>query len=140
MSMKFKYPAIAGLILAMVLLSGCATAPASRDDLVRERAEQRWEYIFAREYSKAYEYYSPGYRSKFSAVDLEIALRVQKVRWTSASYLDHSCKEKTCIVRFKLGYRVAAPVPGIDTFSGWSIVEEQWVYTSGKWWFVPETR
>jgi hypothetical protein len=138
MLMKFNFPVVAGLTLVCLLLSGCASAPASRDEVVKERAEQRWEHIFAREYSEAYEYYSPGYRSKFSAVDLEIALRVQKVRWRSAKYLDHTCEEKSCIVRFRLGYRVAAPVPGVDVWNGWSTVEEQWLNTRGEWWFVPD--
>ena len=138
MLMKINFPAVAGLTLVWLLLSGCASAPASRDEVVRERAEQRWEHIFAREYSEAYEFYSPGYRSKFSAVDLEIALRVQKVRWKSAKYLDHTCEEKSCIVRFRLGYQVASPVPGIDVWNGWSTVEEQWLNTRGEWWFLPD--
>lgn len=134
---QFKRLAAAGMALAMFVLSGCAGAPLSGEDVVKQRAEQRWEAIFAKEYAKAYEYYSPGYRSKYSAVDVEIALRVQKVRWFSADYIDHSCEEKTCIVRFNLGYKIAAPVPGVDVWTGWDTIEEQWIFTSGKWWFVP---
>ncbi len=134
---QFKRLATAGMALAIFVLSGCAGAPLSGEDVVKQRAEQRWEAIFAKEYAKAYEYYSPGYRSKYSAVDVEIALRVQKVRWFSADYIDHSCEEKTCIVRFNLGYKIAAPVPGVDVWTGWDTIEEQWIFTSGKWWFVP---
>jgi len=129
-------PAI--VLLATLLLAGCAGAPLSPDEVVKDRAEKRWEEIFAREYSKAYEFYSPGYRSKFSATDLEIALRVQKVRWTSASYIDHACDENACMVRFKLGYRVASPVPGVNVWSGWDTIEEQWIKTGGEWWYLPE--
>jgi len=135
----FRYLAMAA---AMTLLAvGCAsTAPSSPEDVVKQRAEQRWEAIFAREYGNAYEFYSPGYRSKYSATDLEIALRVQKVRWISADYVDQSCTEKACTLRFNLGYKVAAPVPGVDVWSGWDTIEEQWIKTSGEWWYLPTER
>ncbi len=134
---RIKCLAVAGLILAVLALSGCASAPASKGDIVKQRAEQRWEAIFERDYAAAYEFYSPGYKSKYSAVDMEISLRVQKVRWISADYVDHSCEEKSCSVKFDLGYRVAAPVPGMDVFTGWDRIEEQWIYTRGEWWYVP---
>jgi hypothetical protein len=134
---KMKSPAVACLIFSVVLFTGCAGAPASKEDIVKQRAEQRWEAIFERDYAAAYEFYSPGYKSKYSAVDMEISLRVQKVRWISADYVDHSCEEKTCRVRFDLGYRVAAPVPGVDVFTGWDRIEERWIYTGGEWWYVP---
>jgi hypothetical protein len=134
---KVKRLAVAGLLLSVFFLPGCASSPVSKEDTVQQRAEQRWEAIFARDYAAAYEFYSPGYRSKYSAVDMEIAMRVQKVRWFSADYVDLSCEEKACKVRFDLGYRVAAPVPGVDVFTGWERVEEQWIHTSGEWWFVP---
>jgi hypothetical protein len=130
--------ALTVILLTTLLLAGCAGAPSSPDQVVKERAEQRWEAIFARDYSKAYEFYSPGYRSQYSAVDLEIALRVQKVRWTSAKYIDHACNEDICKVRFNLSYRVAAPVPGVNVWNGWDTIEEQWVRTSGKWWYLPD--
>ena len=130
-------PPVVLLTLAVLLLSGCAGTPASRDEIVRERAEQRWEAIFAKDYARAYEFYSPGYRTKYTATDLEIAIRLQKVRWTSASYSGQECEEKTCKVRFTLNYRVAAPVPGVDVYDGFNSIEEQWILTNGKWWYVP---
>jgi hypothetical protein len=134
---QLKCLAAASMILALFIVTGCASAPATGEDAVKQRAEQRWEAIFAKEYASAYEFYSPGYRSKYSATDLEIALRVQKVRWFSADYVDHSCEEKSCIVRFNLGYKVAAPVPGIDVWTGWDTIEEQWIQTGGEWWYLP---
>lgn len=128
------------LVTASALLAGgCAstTVSDSPDKIVKQRSEQRWQNIFDREYGKAYEYYSPGYRSKFSEVDLEIALRVQKVRWISADYVDQTCEEKSCVVRYNLGYRVASPVPGVAVWTGWETIEEQWVMVKGEWWYLP---
>jgi hypothetical protein len=43
-------------------------------------------------------------------------------------------------VRFNLGYKVAAPVPGIDVWTGWDTIEEQWIQTGGEWWYIPTKR
>ena len=126
-------------LLSAAILAGCATSPAkkSQDDVVVERAKQRWEAILSRDYATAYALYSPGYRSATSVTDFEIELRLRKIRWISAEYMRHECEESRCTVKFKTGYQVNSPVPGLDTYSGYDSSEDQWVKTGGEWWFVP---
>lgn len=128
--------AIAGFLL-FALLSGCATAPQTNDEIIAERAQARWDAVLARDYATAYTYYSPGFRSSRSVSDLEINMRLQRIRWTRATYKDHSCTGDSCTVTVDLAYQVGSPVPGVDTWKGIDRIDEQWVRTGGEWWYIP---
>ena len=128
---------IATAVLAPLLLSACATTPASPEDIVRERAQLRWDSILSRDYATAYELYSPGYRSQATPVDFEISMRLRSVRWTSAEFYSVECGENTCEVTFKVGWRVNTPVPGVAVYNGSSYIPGQWVRTRGEWWYRP---
>ena len=139
--MNMKTPIVTVLVLmAVVLLSACATTPASREEVIKERAQARWDALLARDYAAAYAFYSPGYRSTASVVDFEIKIRMQRIRWTSAEYLEQQCDENTCTVAFQVGYRVGAPVPGVSVWNGYQVIKDQWIKTSGEWWYLPEER
>ena len=136
---KTRKFASAFILPAVMLLSACATtSTAPPEDIVKQRAQARWDALLARDYATAYSYYSPGYRSTTSVTDYEIGIRLRRVRWTSAEYLEHNCDENTCAVKFRLGYRVGSPVPGVDVWDGWDGIEDQWVKTGGEWWYFPE--
>lgn len=136
------------LLLAFVtivglFLSGCAstpTSPESSEDVLLERAENRWATLLAGDYETAYSYYSPGYRSTKSLVDFTIEMRSRKVRWTSAEYRKHDCTENSCSVTFDVGYRVIKPVPGLDKWDGSSLIDETWINTGGEWWFIEKKK
>jgi len=126
-------------LLAVILLSACATTPpVNEGDMVAEKAGARWDALLSRDYAGAYSYYSPGYRSAVSATDFEIEYRLRRVRWISAEYLEHECDENTCTVKFKMGYQVKSPVPGVDSFSGYDVSSDQWIKTGGEWWYLPD--
>lgn len=128
------------LIVSLLAMAGCAaTSPtAARDALIQQRAQARWDAILARDYATAYSYATPGYRSATSATDFEIDLRSRRVQYTSADYKDHSCQEAACTVSMSVGYKVVRPVAGLSEWNGKSVVEEQWVFSKGEWWFLPE--
>jgi len=137
-SLMARVAAVAGA-MAFAMLAGCATvAPTpTTEDTVVQRAQARWDTLLAGDYETAYSYYSPGFRSKASVTDLEIKMKLQRVRWTSATYRDHTCSGEACTVRFDVNYEVSAPVPGVSTWKGIDLIEEQWVRTGGEWWYVP---
>ena len=129
------------VLLFVILLSACTTMPAaSPEENVKERAQARWDALLSRDYSGAYALYSPGYRSTVSVVDFEIHFRMRRIRYSSAEYLDLSCEENTCTVRFNLGYRVNSPVPGVNAWDGYDVIDEQWVKTGDEWWYLPQEK
>jgi len=133
-------PAATALVLLLVmLLSACATtSTAEPEDIVRDRAQARWDALLAGDFETAYSYYSPGFRSATSVVDFTIGIRMRKVQYSSAEYQDQNCDKNICTVRFKLGYRVGKPVPGVDNWESDGVVSEQWIKSDGEWWFLPQ--
>jgi len=130
-----RVAAIASTVV-FVLLAGCATVAPTAVNIVAERSQARWDALLARDYEAAYSYYSPGFRSKASVVDLEIKMRLQRVRWTAAKYRDDTCTGDTCTVRFDVNYEVNSPVPGVSVWKGVDLIEEHWIKTGGEWWYV----
>ena len=132
-------PVVAVLaLLAVMLLSACATTPASTEDVIKERAQARWDALLDGDFATAYGYFSPGYRSTITVVDFEIGVRMKKVQYRTAEYLGHSCENNVCTVQIKVGYQVARPVPGLDNWESESMLSEQWINSDGEWWFLPQ--
>jgi len=126
------------LVITMALLAGCATGPAARDQQVVERAQARWDATIARDIETAYTYYSPGYRSGTSLVDFAIEMSQRRVNYTSAEYVSHECDEARCTVKFNVGFRVLAAVPGMPVFDSRQMVDDTWILSGGKWWYLPK--
>ncbi len=134
-----------GLLLALLgvlifsLLSACATSGSGPEiEKVENRAQERWDALLAGDIETAYGYFSPGYRSSVSMIDYGVELRMRRVNWTSAAYKEHSCENKTCDVKFLVGYRIVRALPGVPTFKSQSAVDERWIQTDGQWWYLPQ--
>lgn len=130
------FRAINALLLA-ALVSACATSPPAATD-VRQRSQARWEAILAGDFDRAYDLYSPGYRSSHSRVDFAIEQRMRRVRWTSAEVQESSCEADVCSVVTRIGYQVAGAVPGLSQWNSKKDVKERWVRADGQWWFLTE--
>ena len=126
------------LMLAGVFLTACATAPESAGNSIVERAQVRWDSLLAGDFETAYGFYSPGYRSSVSMIDLAVKIRSQRVHWVSAEYQDHSCDERVCTVNFMVGFKVIQPVRGMPVWESSSLIDEKWVKTEGQWWYLPK--
>ena len=121
------------------LLSGCAgTGSQSAQETMENRSQKRWDALLGGDYATAYSYYSPGYRSSVSVVDLEIGIRTRRVQWVSAEYVDHSCDERVCTVKFKLEYKVVRPMVGMPVWENFKTIDEKWVKTEDQWWYLPK--
>ena len=126
------------LLTASLILAGCASAPANRDQPAIDRAQARWDAIIAGDLESAYTYYSPGYRSANSLIDFGVTERMKKVAYTSAEYLESDCEESRCRIKFTIGYRVVNPVPGLSVYESKTAIEDTWIRTSGQWWYLPK--
>jgi hypothetical protein len=126
-------------ILALAVLTACATSSGATKskDPFPERAQARWDALLSGDIETAYSFLSPGYRSTMGVVDYGITVRTRKVKWISSEYIEHSCEESRCLVKFKIGFRVIQPVPGMDTWDSFNVRDETWVKTNGEWWYLP---
>ena len=124
-------------ILFLALLSACATVAPTEDEIIAERVQARWDALLAHDYATAYTYYSPAFRSQATATDLEIMIRMRRVKWVGAKYRSHTCDGDLCTVVIDLSYQLANPVPGVPSWGNVDRAKEQWIRVDGQWWFVP---
>ena len=120
------------------MLAACATTGSGGGGTVVSRAEARWNAIIAGDYSTAYQYYTPGYRSSHTPGDFEVAMRLRKVQIREVKFLEDNCEASVCTLKFETKYHVTSPVPGLDAWTSSTKIEEKWVKTGGNWWYFPE--
>lgn len=124
--------------IAAVFLAACATTGGGGGGDVVKRAEARWEAVLAGDFERAYQYYSPGYRSSHSPGDFELSMRLRKVQFRGARFVDHACEGDRCDLKFEVKYFVASPVPGLDKWESKTTLDETWIRTQGEWWYLPD--
>lgn len=123
------------VLLAAVLLAGCATLPgASREEIVRARAQARWDALVAGDWVKAYGYSTPAYRD---AVDL-YGFRAKHdglIKFRKAEVLDVACEETACKVQLQVTFTPPQDIPSPDLTT---VIEDRWVSEAGNWWRYSE--
>ena len=127
------------VVAAALGMAGCATGPGgqavmgaapaeAREDLVKRRAQARWDALIKGDIKASYEYLSPASRSV-------VSLESYAVRSTQRSYRETkvdtvSCESETCRVRLYLTFDHRL-MQGITT-----PIDETWVFEGGQAWFV----
>jgi hypothetical protein len=135
---NFKPASLLLVTMLSLLLGACASTGTVKKHAVDERAQLRWDSLLKGDFDTAYSLYSPGYRSANSRVDFEISQRTRKVAVLDAKVENSECSAEACTVNVTVKYRVASPVPGVTKWESDSKLQERWVKTEGKWWFVPD--
>lgn len=115
------------------VLAGCAgLAARPAEDVVRERAQARWNLLLAGKLDEAYAYLSPAsrvvvspqrFRSSFGGV----------VSWQSAEVHKVECKQTDrCTVSITVRYRPLLRGGSLSNIE--TSVEEIWLHDGGQWW------
>lgn len=122
--------------VATLLIQGCATpvAPPKAEDIVYQRATERWKLLVARDLDKAYTYLAPSTRA-VTPLDRYKAELSGPVTWISGTVISVKCEEEKCDARIRLeakasmGPRIGANIPNIVTH-----FDEPWVKEDAQWW------
>ena len=139
-------PKLAVLSLALVavaMFSGCQTSPtrsggSSDADVVKQRAEQRWNYLIEKKAEKAYEYLTPGYRKTKSLQQYVGEKTAVALRWQGVAVSKADCKEDVCDVFVSIDYEVSLPNSGGKPISTFAPMQEKWVKVGKQWYFLPD--
>jgi len=127
-----------GVVLLLVFgFVGCTGtgvklgSASDRQDIVRERAQSRWDALIKGNLDVAYEYLTPGTRSMVT-----LGVYRSKIRpglWQKASVESVSCEEvDQCEVVMLVEYSHR------DMHSRKLQVKELWLLDGGGWWYVPK--
>jgi hypothetical protein len=116
-------------MLLTLAVTACATlAPKPADEIVKQRAQLRWDLMVKGDLDKAYEYFSPSSRETMSLAGFKSrvrpgfwkAVRVDKVECSSAD----RCEVSVTIGYDYRGTRVETPH------------RETWIRDEANWWLL----
>lgn len=105
------------------------------EDQVKALANQRWQYLIAGDFDKAYEMATPGFRKIRNLRDYRVRKSAVPVKWLAAEVLRVECTPAEtptkCAVAIKLTSE--AMVPGAPKGPLSSRIDEVWLYEDGRW-------
>jgi hypothetical protein len=117
-------------VVLTALVAACATSVPSRppEEVVKDRAQARWNALVQGDVKAAYEYFSPGSRATMSLTDFASGIKlgfwkvvtVDKVECGSPD----RCEVSTTIEYEFRGSRVKTPT------------RETWVRDGADWWYL----
>lgn len=119
-----------GFIVSIaVSLAGCTTvSPRTDQDVVRDRAQQRWDALVKSDFKAAYGLLSPG--SKGTLTTEQYAATLQAGFWKSAQVDKVICEgQERCEVHSTVEYNRR----GMDFKTP---VRDIWIKESGNWWYL----
>ena len=135
-----KTLAFAGAIsMALLAIAGCHKSDPA--EIVRQRAQERWELLVKRSGFKAYDYLSPGYRTTHTIEQYITFVATARLQWKSATVDSVKCEDETCTVKLT----VVSAVPGAmlklpKDLEYPAPVTETWVQSEGQWYFLPDSQ
>lgn len=126
--------------LCATLLAACATTghKPSPEQLVQERAKARWDALLDDRIEDAWGYFTPGYRTGLSLAAYHRRLAARRILYTGAEVTGSTCSETSCKVKISVDFAVMGALPGVPRMDSTSPVEEDWVFTAGDWYLLPE--
>ncbi len=121
------------IVVAVAALGGCATTQTATEsgkpeEVVKARAQARWDAVGKEDFAAAYDYLSPGSRSVNSLEAYRIAVpksfykgaQVEKVRCETPD----ACEAQVRVEYEFKGARIKTPLA------------ETWIRQEGNWWYV----
>lgn len=127
------------ILLTFLALTACqGEAPRSDEEVVRDRAQSRWDAVVAQDYQAAWAYYSPGFRETTDAPTYALDMARRPVRRTAATVQDVHCDGDRCEVTTRVRYRT---IQGVSYLRGMELerdASETWIRIDGKWWYAAD--
>jgi hypothetical protein len=137
---KHNFIPILASLAALALLAACQSGEdgSSEPQTAQERAQARWDLLVERDFAGAWAFHTPGFRETSTAEAWGGVMAQRPVRWTEAQVVDSACEGDRCTVFVDVTYEVPSAPNGLNSVRPTSEVEETWIRTGGKWWYVPE--
>ena len=144
--------AVAAAALLALTLGGCATGggtstsadapetaskPRDKRAGVEARAQERWDLLIAGKAGEAYDYLSPGVRSRQTREQYQVTIMQRPVKWLAAKVNESSCEGDSCLVAVEVQYRAAIPSSGVPPMEMPAFLEERWLKVDGVWVHTP---
>lgn len=151
MALSGSFARAALVAMTVLTLAACGTQPvrpepgvvdagpkATPEDQVKRRAIKRWDLLIERDFDKAYDLLSPGYREVQSREAYLKIMKDRPVQWTSVYFQKATCEPDVCAVEIQVNAQFQMPVMRVGTVDALSVVTENWILSDGDWYLVPQ--
>ncbi len=137
--MKSFFPRFV-LAAVALFLGACASTPPAPpldpEQIVSQRADQRWQLLIERKPAEAYDFLAPGYRSRFTREQYAAMMLSRPVEWNAAEVADVRCREpEVCTARIAM--LITTQTPKIGKMQTPAFVIERWLLLENQWFLVP---
>lgn len=130
----FHPSTIWAVTLATLTLSACATlGSTSPQEQVTQRANQRWQALIDADFTRAYNFNTPGYRAAVNSQTHRASVG-SAVAWVGAEAVKIDCPDiNKCTATVRIDFK---PLMGgrygekINTH-----IDETWLFEDGQWWY-----
>ncbi len=127
------------LLVLTISLYGCSSRLFdSRTDqqIVEDRATERWRLLAKRDFSAAYQYLSPGSRETIPE-NIYIGRFGTATQWLGTEPVMSECQDDLCKVTMRVRYRIQHKFfpKGIENSREF---KEKWIRSNGQWWYLLE--
>lgn len=119
----------------LISLAGCAGLGVGNtpEEQVKARAQARRDAIVKGDFSRAYEFFTPGYRGTVSAETYRRSIG-NALTLVGASVESVKCETlEKCVAKMKVEIKPLAVPRFTSTITTYS--DETWLFEAGQWWF-----
>ncbi|UTF59839.1 hypothetical protein [Gilvimarinus sp. DA14] len=117
------------MVSLFVGVTGCALLePKSDEEVVAQRAQEWSNALLEQDYSSAYAYTSPGFKSRESARKYTKRYAGSGI-WINTNVEKVACEVDTCEVVVKVRYKIQK-----QNLTASTLLTEKWVKVDGDWW------
>ena len=110
----------------------------SVEELLTQRAEDRWQAVIAWDMEKAYGYLSPGTRQSLPLQVYAKKNLMGPVQYKDAVVKSTQCEEQVCTLKLDLHYLYQGSISAMQGTEMSSAVTEKWVKADNNWFYVPD--
>lgn len=108
---------------------------ADPEEVVTERAMQRWIALIQQDFNRAYEFETPGFRET-NPIGIYRGFYGNAVQWEKAKVVnvEFSSDRQSAKVSVTIDYK--GPKSGGGVYQGQRPITESWLWTDGNWWYM----
>lgn len=130
-----KIKALLLIIAVSLLMTACEDQEKNKLD---NRVMTSWKNKIEKDFSEAYKFLSPGWRSTESETAFVQRLSMAKIKWLKASIKSKTCTQKdVCKVELSIEYEYQFKGSFADKLVVTTTVKEDWIMKNNKWYHVP---
>ncbi len=109
----------------------------SKEEVVKQRAQEHMDALIAMDWKKAYGFFSPATRSLKPFEVYANRMKGGAIIRKSANVEKVECEEELCKVSILLGYLYVGDIAQMRGQEMTSRFQEKWILSDGNWWVSP---